>query len=198
MGLKVADLFFTSRNGHSTNGTSHQNGTSNSSGQRLSLEEFAKAKGFSTDFLSRLGVHEQRNVLIFRYLTMDGQKANRQRIRQSLTGDRFRWSTSEGRPIPYLVWLLDAARKAGKREVVVCEGESDPLTFCAHDIVAIGIPGSEMSSTLAAPHIRGFNTIYICKEPDQGGESFEKGMIGGCRNSSSTARSPSSKWSGRA
>jgi AAA domain/CHC2 zinc finger len=163
-------------NGRAQNGTSHHQ---NGNGQQLTLEQFAKAKGFTAEFLSQHGVHEDKNVLVFRYLTKDGKKATRQRLRLSLVGEqKFRWNKAEGRPVPYGLWLLDEAHKRGVRELVLCEGESDWLTFRRHNIAALGIPGADMLSILADPHIHGFSTIYICEEPDQGGETFEKGCVG--------------------
>src|SRR5208337_4575347 len=169
MGLSLADLFYQPR--------SNSNGTPPRVG--LTLDAFAKAKGFTIDFLSQHGIHEDESALVFRYLTLDGQKAARQRLRLSLAGDKkFLWSKADGRPIPYGLWRLDEERKRGVRELVLCEGESDALTFWLHNIAAIGVPGADMCSILAEPHVRGFSTIIICKEPDQGGETFVKGIAG--------------------
>ncbi|HKN13407.1 MAG TPA: AAA family ATPase [Candidatus Binatus sp.] len=169
MGLSLADLFYQPR--------SNSNGTPPRVG--LTLDAFAKAKGFTIDFLSQHGIHEDKSALVFRYLTLDGQKAVRQRLRLSLAGDKkFLWSKADGRPIPYGLWRLDEERKRGVREVILCEGESDALTFWLHNLAAIGVPGADMCSILAEPHVRGFSTIIICKEPDQGGETFVKGIAG--------------------
>jgi putative DNA primase/helicase len=166
------------------NGTAHNGNGNGGNGAMpgLTLAEFAKVKCLSAGFLAQHGVHEEKNALVFRYLTLDGQKAARQRIRLCLNGDAsrrtFLWNRAEGRPVPYGLWLLEEARKRKVRELVLCEGESDALTFWNHDIAALGIPGADMCSILTEPHIRDFGTMVICKEPDAGGETFVKGMTG--------------------
>ncbi len=161
-----------------SNGAGSNGHPANNSKSGLSLEKFAAAKGFDVQFLSRCGVTEEKGGLVFHYLLMNGQRAARQRIRLALGGNRqFIWNDQKGRPVPYGLWRLDEARKRDARELVLCEGESDTLTFWFHNITALGIPGADMCSILAGPHIRDFGTMLICKEPDHGGEVFEKGCI---------------------
>lgn len=163
-GLKLADLFFSSRNGKAPSG--------------LTLTEFAKAKGFSTEFLSKYGVSDDKGGLVQHYLLMNGQKAARQRIRLSLNGDkRFIWNRAEGRPVPYGLWQIEGWRKCGAILFLV-EGESDSLTLWSHDLAALGIPGADLCSVLQAPHVAGFARVYIVRENDHGGEVFEKGCAG--------------------
>src|ERR1700730_11585041 len=73
LGIDVRDLFFNSRNGHTANG--------NGAGGALTLEAFAKRKGFSVEFLAQHGVEQQGNALVFKYLLMNGQRAPRPRVR---------------------------------------------------------------------------------------------------------------------
>ncbi len=156
-----------------------QRSWANEGAPHLTLAQFANAKGFRTDFLTQEGVSENRGGLVFHSLLMNGQRAARQRIRLALAGEkRFIWNEAKGQPVPYGLWRLESARKRGVRELILCEGESDALTFWNHNIEALGIPGADMCKVLAAPHIRDFVTIIICKEPDDGGETFEKGCSG--------------------
>src|SRR5438552_701906 len=61
IGISVADLFIKSRNGHATNGhTANGNGTSHSP---LTLEGFAKRKGFTVEFLTEQGVSQAGSSL---------------------------------------------------------------------------------------------------------------------------------------
>jgi hypothetical protein len=95
IGITLADLYPVSRNGAGT----HQ---SNGTGARLTLQQFAKAKGLDSQFLGEMGVSEDKGALVFHYLLMNGQRAARQRILLSLSGDkRFIWNKAEGRPVPY-------------------------------------------------------------------------------------------------
>lgn len=163
-------------NGGAQNGTSHHQ---NGNGHPLTLEQFARAKGLDPQFLSDMGVCEEKGGLTFRYSLMDGQRAARQRIRLSLNGDkRFIWSSAEGRPVPYGLSFLKEARKRGVTDLVLEEGETDWLTLKRHNITAIGIPGANICSILQAPHIAGFSRILIVRENDHGGETFEKGCVG--------------------
>ena len=168
LGLTIADLFYAQRNGHhATNGAG------------LTLEAFAKAKGFEVDFLRNYGVEEQAGKVVFHYHLMNGQKAARQRIRLSLSGDkRFIWNKSEGKPTPYGLQYVSAAHKRGIKDLYLVEGESDALTLWLHGLTAIGVPGADMTKLLQAPHVNGFTQVFIVKENDQGGETFEKGLVG--------------------
>jgi putative DNA primase/helicase len=145
----------------------------------LTREEFAKAKGFESEFLELHGVVEEKGALVFHYLLINGQRAERQRIRLALVGDkRFIWNRSNGHPVPYGAWLLKDWIARSVTSLLLVEGESDSLTAWLHGIAALGIPGADMCSILQASHIAGFRKIFICREDDHGGETFEKGCIG--------------------
>jgi hypothetical protein len=110
---------------------------------------------------------------------MKGQRADRQRVRLSLDGDkRFIWNKAEGKPVPYGLWRLEAARTARAADLILCEGESDALTFWLYEIAAVGIPGADSCKLLMAPHVAGFSRILIVRENDHGGEVFEQGCKG--------------------
>src|SRR5262249_49911270 len=97
----------------------------------------------------------------------------------SLTGDRrFIWNKADGRPVPYGLWKIEGWRKDGVRDLILCEGESDALTLWTHGFAAIGIPGADNCSLLLTAHVQSFQRVLVCKESDQGGETFEKGCIG--------------------
>lgn len=115
MGIGVRDLFLNSSNGrtHNVNGGAPRPG--------LTLAELAEAKGFTIDFLTQCGVGEEKNAVLFRYLTMSGQRAARQRLRTSLKAG-FLWTKGEGHPIPYGLWRLGEARKRGVSESVSGRG----------------------------------------------------------------------------
>jgi putative DNA primase/helicase len=166
IGIEVRDLFFNSRNGHTTSGK----GTSN---PPLTLEAFAKRKGFTVEFLAEQGVAQSGSSITFKYLLMNGQRAPRQRVR---TPTGFLWNKADGRPTVYGAWRIPEARKQGIADLYLVEGESDSLTLWAHDLAALGIPGDTLCDTLQAPHVRGFSRIYVVREWDaKGGEVFEKG-----------------------
>jgi|GEM_PF-924622 hypothetical protein len=173
LGLTLADLFYESRNG------TREMTTRSSSEERLTLEQFARAKGFTCEFLREHGVSEEKQRLVFHYLTLDGQRAARQRIRLALAGDRrFIWSKSDGRPIAYGVWRIAEWRKHSVTDLYLIEGESDTLTLWLHNFAAIGLPGADNCSLLQSAHVSWARRIYIVRENDQGGEVFERGLTG--------------------
>ena len=180
LGLTLKDLFGRPQNGSGHSGTSHNTRETGKSG--LTLREFGNAKGFDPEWLAGHGIHEEKNALVFRYLTMDGQKAARQRLRLALEASgnskKFIWSNGSGPPTVFGLWLLNGWLKAGLRDLYLVEGESDSLTLWRHGMAALGIPGADMCGKLAAPHIRGFSRIFVVKEADEGGETFVKGMTG--------------------
>lgn len=164
MGLKLDDLFYVQRNGHSAT--------------TFTIDELAEAKGFDLAFLSKMGVTQDKGAVVFHYLLMSGQRAPRQRLRLALSGDkRFLWNKGDGKPVPYGLWQLEAWRKE-QDTLILCEGETDALTFWHHGMAALGIPGADNCQLLQLPHVRLFPKIIICRENDQGGETFEKGCIG--------------------
>jgi putative DNA primase/helicase len=175
-GLSMSDLFFTPRNGTSNGNGNH---SSNGNSKSLTLAQFAAAKGFDSQFLTRSGVVEEKGALVFHYLLLNGQRAARQRIRLALSGDRkFIWNKAEGKPVPFGLWRLPEARKRGIGDLFMVEGESDSLTLWLHGHDAIGIPGADNCKLLQAPHVAGFKRVLIVRENDHGGEVFEKGCTG--------------------
>lgn len=105
------------------------------------------------------------------YRDLDG-KTVATRTRQYLeTAHPTRWTRSGGPTLPYTTpAMMAAARKAG--EVTVVEGESDVWALAEHTVPAIGIPGSTMTSVLAAPYVSDLLRIYVVREPDDGGAKF--------------------------
>ena len=177
-GLSTSDLFFVSKGSGSNGVNGHANGKATS---RITLQEFATAKGFTVDFLRQHGVSEESRGLIFHHLLMNGQRAKRQHIRTALSHsvDHWSfWSPGEGSPVPYGLWRLKEAAAAGVTDLVLVEGESDTLTLWAHQLIALGIPGADMCKIIQAPHLAGFRRVLICRETDAGGENFEKGCTG--------------------
>ena len=57
------------------------------------------------------------------------------------------------------------------------EGESDWLTLKLHGFTGLGIPGAANTALLQKPEIRSFAHIFILKENDEGGATFERGCV---------------------
>jgi hypothetical protein len=85
---------------------------------------------------------------------------------------RFSWSRKGTTPIPYGLWRLPEARKSPAMTLV--EGASDAHTLWFYDIHALGLPGATSWREAWAPYLDGFETIYIVREPDAGGDAVEQ------------------------
>lgn len=141
----------------------------------ITIAELAFDKGFSKDFLIKLGIEETENHVRITYYLEDGSLAPRQRQRSALSArEGSYWERGNGKPVPYGLWKLKAARASGCLFLV--EGESDCWTLWYHGYSVLGIPGADMTQKLEAEHVRGIKKIYIVKEPDQGGQTFVRGM----------------------
>ncbi len=134
----------------------------------LSLAVFAKTKKLDAPFLAGHGVTQAtgrggKPYLVFAYRGVDGQTVE--------AATRFRFSMSEkpkskrgGKPTLYGLWRLRDYRSGG--EVIICEGESDALTFWHYGLPAVGIPGKALLKTINPEAFAGFSTVYVWQEPD--------------------------------
>jgi len=149
-----------------TNGNTPRNHT-----VRLTLEEFAAAKGLTVEILIANHVKQTERGLRITYLERDGVPARQQRSRtHAIAKEGSSWIKDAGSPIPYGRWRLDEAVELG--ELLVVEGETDTLTGWAHNVPTLGIPGADMVKILAADDLRAIERLYIVEEPDQGGTTF--------------------------
>lgn len=136
-------------------------------GGGLTLEQFAKGKKLDPSFLAAHGVTQTRGksgpYVVFSYQDTDGAPIE--------AATRFRFKMSErpkakrgGKPAMYGLWRLQDFRPGG--EIIICEGESDTLTFWRHDLPAVGLPGKGLTKTLDPAHFRWLSTVYVWQEPD--------------------------------
>lgn len=147
---------------------------SRANNEPLQLEDLARAKGLSVDFLQRLCVRQWRAGVIITYYLEDGSKADRQRLRTDVSAKRgSRWTKGEADPVPYGLWMLDRVRREGY--LILVEGESDCWTLWHHGFPTLGVPGANMADKLKAEHVAGLKRIYVVQEPDRGGQTFIEG-----------------------
>src|SRR5690606_16513290 len=89
--------------------------------------------------------------------------------------DGSSWDGSKETPIiPYGLWRLKEAKSA--RQLILVEGETDALTLWHHGFPALGLPGARMAHLLEEEHLYGIDTLYVVREPDQGGRHFVQGV----------------------
>lgn len=150
-------------------------------GPGCTLQEYAEAKRLPPDFLRRLGLSEityQGSPAIrIPYFVEGGQEA-RIRFRTGLhkaddADNRFRWKSGD-KAMPYGLWKLEGARKAG--HIAIVEGESDCHTLWLHELPALGLPGADTWKDEYAGHLEGIPVIYAVIEPDRGGQTLHKAL----------------------
>jgi len=163
LGLKMRDLF-----------------PKRPSQKSLTVSELAADKKLPEDFLKELGVIDQidlfdKQFVRITYRRQDGAMSPRQRMRSALKAkEGSAWSKGKGILMPYGLWKLSMAKEAGY--LVLVEGESDCWSLWFHKFPALGLPGAEMAKLLQPEQLEGIPRIYILQEPDQGGESFVRGV----------------------
>ena len=157
IGLTISDLF----------PDSTSNGASSGS---FTLEELSRQRRLPMDFLRSLGLTSSGSYIHVPYFQADGTGTRPQlRARDG----EHRWGKSGSLPIiPYGLNRLDS------EEAALVEGASDCWTLWHAGFPAIGIPGASMHRKLEAEHIRGLKLIYVVKESDDGGRTFDSNIRG--------------------
>ena len=108
-------------------------------------------------------------------VVMDYGPGKRKRIRSALTGDhRFTW---EPGPEPVEVYDVGLEDVRGDGQLIVVEGETDAVCGWANGFPCLGLPGASTASKLLPAHVRDIGEIFVCKEPDEGGQTFTSGIL---------------------
>jgi hypothetical protein len=144
-------------------------------GYKLTLAALAEAKRLPAALLcDELGVHDLPGGGVgIPYYNFDGSEIAVKRRTALKAKDGSFWP--KGRPLAaYGSWRIEAARKKGHAYLV--EGETDTWTLWHHGLPALGLPGSGAAKVLDSEHIVGLTTIFVVREPDNGGEAFVSGV----------------------
>jgi putative DNA primase/helicase len=147
-------------------------------GTRATVESLAQAKKLPLDFLRSFGLENQSQGVFIPYRLADNSPAPRHRIRAFMEHVKSPpwcyWTPGPGEIVPYGLWRLAEARKAGL--LVLPEGESDCWTIWFHNFPALGIPGADMVDVLKAEYLAGIPKIYIFKELDPASGYFVQAL----------------------
>jgi hypothetical protein len=141
----------------------------------LTLAELAAAKGLPEPFLRQHGLRDDvyygRPAVAIEYRTAADTKAY-DRYRIALTGDRFR----QPRGVNLIPFGLGKLMTEGNpASIVLCEGETDPLTCWLYGFPALGIPGASSWNDAWADYINAL-IVHAIQEPDEGGRKFLDGL----------------------
>jgi hypothetical protein len=156
----------------SRNNTSAASG--NGKAARLTVAALADAKRLPADFLTGLGLRDlpERGVGIPYYDATGAEVAVKQRTALKATEGSY-WPKGKT-PAAYGSWRIDLANKAGF--LILVEGESDCWALWHHGLPALGIPGANAVKTLDKEHVEAVPTVYVHREPDNGGTAFVEGV----------------------
>lgn len=161
LGLQAKDLFVEKRSYPSGNRATVQ------PSDKLTIEEYAAAKGLEVSFLRSLGLEDGKLGIKIPYLDSSGiERATR--LRLALRGEvRFRWAKG-AKPFPYGIWRLPS----GGEDILLVEGESDCHTAWSHDRNCLGIPGADSVRKEWAELLPSEGRVLLVQEPDRGGDTF--------------------------
>jgi len=148
----------------------------------VTVAQLAAAKQLDPEFLTSLGLHESRGMVVIPYRLADGSAAPRTRLRRGLGGGDSIWNhrpddlpgTDSG-IVPYGLDRLFLIEYCEGRLWIV-EGESDCWALWGQGIAALGIPGASMTNCLEKPHLGAATTLTISREPGDAGETFVEAL----------------------
>lgn len=142
----------------------------------ITVQELAADKGLPAQLLHDLGCENRSGDVVIPYHLPDGSRAPRPRLRTALSGsDGSRWlGDTDDAIVPYGLSRLDEARSANRLHLV--EGESDAWTLWHAGEPALGVPGASQAGKISAEDLARIQSIYIVREPDQGGDTFVRGV----------------------
>lgn len=141
-----------------------------------SMEKWFTGRGVRLNTLESLKVAEVNGAICFPYLSPDG-KLELCKYR-SLKEKKF-WSNED--PIPCLFgWQ---AIKPDHRDVAICEGEIDCLSFWEQGIPALSVPfgagkdGKQKWIDYEFDRLSRFDNLYICMDSDEAGKIAKDDII---------------------
>lgn len=150
----------------------------NGKSRTYTLEDLARHKRLSVQFLTELGINHDGQIFRIPYFDSSGIEVLRTRHRPGLAiKDGNPWWGKDGTgQYAYGLWQLDEAQRAGY--LILVEGESDCWALWYHHYPALGIPGADGTGVLQKEHLDSIDKIYIHQEPDTSGQRF----VENCQN----------------
>jgi len=153
----------------------------------LSLVQLADAKALTPEFLAVWGWRSGKDksskkaVVEIPWFGPEGVNKHapayhiRHRVSKGGSGPRWTWDMPKGVNVDLYghwrcsEWLDRAAALSIPSYIWTLESELDALTMWLHGIPAIAYGGTDFWRKEWASHLEGFETIFICQEPDPGG-----------------------------
>ncbi|BCW94683.1 MAG: AAA family ATPase [Fimbriimonadales bacterium] len=148
-----------------------------SSRERLTVHDYAHAKGLDAERLPEWGLRECERGVAIPYLDADGNHVAT-RYRHALEGEnRFSWARGN-RPCMYGLWNLPLWDDS--ETVYLCEGETDALTLWHAGLPALGIPGASVWREAWWEPLKRFARICIIPDADEAGRQLVEKLAHTC------------------
>ena len=142
--------------------------------QNYTVDDYAKEKNLPVDWLRMVCSLEdgkEKDGTPYVKIPYFGEDGKPKVTRKRMGPHKFKWGFgSAGNMLPYGLWRKEGLEIAGS--CILVEGESDAQTLWFLGYPALGIPGASTFKPEWAKSLKGIETLYIHKEPDQGGQTF--------------------------
>ena len=142
--------------------------------QNYTVDDYAKEKNLPADWLRMVCSLEdgkEKDGTPYVKIPYFGEDGKPKVTRKRMGPHKFKWGFgSAGNMLPYGLWRKEGLEIAGS--CILVEGESDAQTLWFLGYPALGIPGASTFKPEWAKSLKGIETLYIHKEPDQGGQTF--------------------------
>jgi energy-coupling factor transporter ATP-binding protein EcfA2 len=142
--------------------------------ERVTVALLAARKRLSEKHLRDIGLNDTPEGVAIPYRDTAGNVVVTKLRTAVVAKDGSRWPKGQS----LIAYGLD--RLADARELdslVLVEGESDCWTLWQHGIPALGVPGaSSVKQSLKGVDLSGIKHLYFWREPDKGGEEFERAI----------------------
>ena len=142
--------------------------------QNYTVDDYAKEKNLPADWLRMVCSLEdgkEKDGTPYVKIPYFGEDGKPKVTRKRMGPHKFKWGFgSAGNMLPYGLWRKEGLEIAGS--CILVEGESDAQTLWFLGYPALGIPGASTFKPEWAESLKGIETLYIHKEPDQGGQTF--------------------------
>jgi hypothetical protein len=142
----------------------------------LTVQALADARKLPAQFLRELGLCDLPNDRAVGIPYYD--ETGLQLLMRRRTALEAKAGSHQPKNVPvcaYGQWRIHETAKTGV--LILVEGESDCWTLWHHGLPALGLPGSGMARTLTRDLLAYVQKLYLVREPDQGGKSFQEGVI---------------------
>ena len=151
----------------------HTNGASEGPPPRL--HDWAADRRLPVAALEAEGARNINIGVLVEHRNSDGEVEPPHQVR--VAGGSWRWTPSGLGAVLYGEQHLAAWRKAGKTALLIVEGITDYLTAIILGYAVLGLPGASMAGLITAEHLRGFDKVYVLREPDAGGLNLTTGVF---------------------